>query len=365
MVTKYRAGIIGCGSIAHAHALGYEALSERVEIVAIADPVPAALQEFGTRHGIEKQYTDARQMLDEEALDIVSNATWHKLHAPMTISACARRPQAVLCEKPMATNLGECDEMLVAARRNNVKLAIAHQRRFNAAWNEAKRLVADGAIGLPLHIIAKGGQGLLNDCSHYLDMMRYVVDANAVWVMGNVERKTDRLERGVRIEDRSHGLIQFDNGCLGLLLQELQERNYPGRTFHGQGGLINGSEGTLEFDEKMIRLLNGSTGGWEERDVTGEDASIGQARELVQWLDGDIEIHRGEGQNGRAAIEIIMAIYESARRHEVVQLPLRTMCSPLDVMIDAGDLPVERPGEYDIRNFLLRGERMRDEPNAC
>ena len=46
-------------------------------------------------------------------------------------------------------------------------------------------------------------------------------------------------------------------------------------------------------------------------------------------------------------------------RDEVVQLPLRTMCSPLEVMIDAGDLPVERPGAYDIRNFLLRDEQMR------
>jgi UDP-N-acetyl-2-amino-2-deoxyglucuronate dehydrogenase len=362
MTTMYRAGIIGCGSIAHAHALGYKALADRVELVAIADPVPAALEEFGARHGVEKQYADARQMLDEEALDIVSIATWHKLHAPLTIAACARRPQVVLCEKPMAVNLGDCDEMLIAAKRNNVKLAIAHQRRFNATWNEARRLVSEGAIGLPLHIIAKGGQGLLNDCSHYLDMMRYVLDANAIWVMGNVERKTDRLERGVRIEDRSHGVIQFDNNCLGLLLQELQDRPYPGRTFHGQGGLIQGSDGTIEYDEKTIRLLNGSSAGWEERDVDGEDASIGQARELVQWLDGDIDMHRGEGHNGRAAIEMIMAIYESARRHEVVQLPLRTMGSPLDEMIDTGDLPVERPGAYDIRSFLLRGEQMRDLP---
>ena len=163
-MAKYRAGIIGCGSISHAHALGYQALRDEVEIAAIADPVPAALAEFGDRHGVKARYQDPRRMLDEEGLDIVSNATWHRLHAPLTIAACARGPKAVLCEKPMATNLGACDEMLVAAQRNKVKLAIAHQRRFNAAWNEARRLVCEGAIGRPLHIIAKGGQGLLNDC---------------------------------------------------------------------------------------------------------------------------------------------------------------------------------------------------------
>ena len=53
-----------------------------------------------------------------------------------------------------------------------------------------------------------------------------------------------------------------------------------------------------------------------------------------------------------------MATYESARLHEVTTLPLRTMASPLEAMIEAGDLPVERPGHYDIRAFLLRGEDM-------
>ncbi len=358
MAPTYRAGIIGCGSIAHAHIMGYQPL-ENVQVVAIADPVREALDEFGDRYEIEKRYEDARQMLDAEQLDIVSVCTWHKLHAPLTIAACARRPKAVLCEKPMATCLGECDDMMIAARRNKVKLAIAHQRRFNAAWNEARELILSGAIGQPLHIVAKGGQGLLNDCSHYFDMMRYVMGNPQVeWVMGNIERKTDRYERDVPIEDRSAGIIQFDNGAQGLLLQELGERNYPGRTFHGQGGFLYGSDGVLEFDEQQVRLLSGKSGKWEERIVQGEDASIGQARELVDWIEDKVE-HRGSAENGRAAIEIIMSIYESARRHEVVNAPLGTHASPIQLMIDAGDLPPERPGHYDIRAFLLRGETMR------
>ena len=69
----------------------------------------------------------------------------------------------------------------------------------------------------------------------------------------------------------------------------------------------------------------------------------------------------GEAKHGRAAVEIIMAIYESARMHEVVQLPLRTHANPLDLMIENGDLPIERPGRYDIRAFLLHGESMKPE----
>ena len=138
MGDNYRVGIIGCGGIAHLHARGYQGL-DNVEMVALADPVGAAADAFGEQYGIEKRYADFRQMLDQENLDIVSNATWHKLHAPITIAVCARQPKAVLCEKPMATSMGECNEMMIAAERNGVKLAIGHQRRFNPALERGPR----------------------------------------------------------------------------------------------------------------------------------------------------------------------------------------------------------------------------------
>ena len=356
MANTYRVGIAGCGSIARLHAQGYQGV-DQVEIVAIADPVRESVDRFGEEFGVERRYEDYRQMFDEEALDIISICTWHKLHASMTIAACARRPKAVLCEKPMATNLGECDQMLVAAQRNQVKLAVAHQRRFNPAWVKARDLVAEGAIGQVRQVTAIGGQGLLNDCSHLLDMMRFVMgDPQAVWIMGNVERKTDRYERDVRIEDRSVGVMQFDNGAIGQLLQELGGANY-------QGGIFYGTDGTLELNEQQVRLLSGSSGGWQELPGAGEDPSVGQARELVAWIEGEAE-HRGQAQNARAAVEIIMGIYESARRHEVVSAPLRTMASPLEVMIEDGDLPVERPGRYDVRAMLLKGEAMEGKHNG-
>ena len=350
MAEKYRVGIIGCGSIANYHMNGWNGV-DQVEVVALADPVAEAREDFGDRHGIAERYEDFRQMLDNEMLDIVSICTWHKLHAPMTIAACARKPKAVLCEKPMATSLGDCDDMLIAARRNHVKLAIAHQRRFNPAWTLAKELVSRrghrrGAAGqcarrtgLAQRLLAPVGHDALCDGR-----------SAGVWVMGNIERKTERFERDIPIEDRSLCVVQFDNGAIGQLLQELAGPNY-------QGGIFYGSEGIIELDESKVRLLNSKTGTWEERPGEGEDPSVGQQREIVEWIEGKVE-HRGQAENGRAAVEIIMATYESARLHEVTALPLRTMASPLEVMIEAGDLPVERPGRYDIRAFLLRGEDM-------
>ena len=350
MSDKYRVGIIGCGSIAGLHVQGYRGVEE-VEIVAIADPVEAALNDFGERNNIQTRYLDAREMLDKENLDIVSVATWHRLHAPMTIAACARKPKAILCEKPMGTNLGECDDMLIAAQRNNVKVAIAHQRRFNPVWTDARQLIANGAIGEPRQIVCRGGQGLLNDCSHLFDMMRYVLgDPDAEWVIGNIERKTERYERDIPIEDRSAGIIGFQGGCIGLLLQEIAGPNY-------QGGIIYGSDGIIDLTEQRALLLNSKQAEWEDRRAEGENPSVAQVRELLSWIEGRSG-HRGEAINGRAAVEIIMAIYDSARLHEVVQMPVRTHASPLEVMIENGDLPVERPGRYDIRAVLLRGESM-------
>lgn len=348
MSEKICVGIIGCGSIANLHADSYRNV-EGIEVVAIADPVDEALEEFGVRHNIENRYHDGRDMLNTEDLGIVVVATWPKLHAAMTVAACAQKPHAVICEKPMAATLGECDEMLTVASRYNVKLAIGHQRRFNSAWTMARELIAGGEIGKPRQIVCRGGQGLLNDCSHLIDMMRYVLnDPKASWVMGNVERKTERFERDIPIEDKSAGVIGFDDGCVGLLLQEIAGPNE-------YGGLIYGTDGMIDLTEARVRVLNNRSTGWEEHQAADENPWEAQIRELISWIEGKTE-HRGDARHGRAAIEIIMAIYESARMHEVVEMPVRTLCSPLELMIENGDLPVERPGRYDIRSFLLRGK---------
>jgi len=154
----------------------------------------------------------------------------------------------------------------------------------------------------------------------------------------------------VPIEDRSAGIIGFEGGCIGTLLQEIAGT----QPF---SSVIYGSDGIIDLSEQRVRLLNNKATDWEDRPSDGSDQHVAQARELVDWIEART-VHRGQAENGMAAIEIIMAIYELARMHEVVQIPVRTYCSPLELMIDNGDLPVERPGRYDIRSFLLHGEEM-------
>ena len=97
-----------------------------------------------------------------------------------------------------------------------MKLAIGHQRRFLPSYTLAKELIAQKAIGDVNLIQSMGGAGLPNYSSHQADMYRYLLsDDECVWVMGNIERKTDQHERATRIEDRAMAVFQFAGGTAG------------------------------------------------------------------------------------------------------------------------------------------------------
>jgi len=352
-MAAYRVGIIACGSIARLHARGWQAAPD-VEIAALADTNADALKDFGESFGVppEHRYSDLREMLAKEQLDIVSVGSWHAQHAEMVVAAAAARPKLILCEKPMAANLQQADQMLIACRRNNVKLAIGHQRRFYSGWIAARDLIREGAIGKPTRLWSVVLDGLLNWGTHTIDCMRFLLDEpKTEWVMGNVERKTDRYERAIRIEDKCAGIIGFEGGIQAVVENDMTPK-----------GSINcfvvGTEGMLDVDENQVRLFNAETHGWRTLDNPHNDPFVDQAKGLVDWLEGRVDDYRGTGDKARAVVEVMMAIFESARCHEVVQMPLQTRLSPLDLMVEAGQLPVERPGKYDIRSFLVRGEGM-------
>ena len=118
----------------------------------------------------------------------------------------------------------------------------------------------------------------------------------------------------------------------------------------------------LDVSEAGVRLFNADSDGWEQvplRVAADEIRPIGgqtnaaQVRELIAWIEGGPE-HRGTGKKARATVEIMMALYESARQHRVIHLPLQEEGYPLELMVDEAKLPVEKPGRYDIRGFLKR-----------
>ena len=367
MPAKLRAAVVGAGNISRNHIHGYLATG-RYEIVALADLNAEAMAEKNEAFGISPtHYSDARRMMEEERPDVVSICTWHSGHEPWTVAVAACKPRAILCEKPMADSVGAAERMLIACARNDVKLAIGHQRRFLPAYTLAKQLISQKAIG-DVHLIQScGGAGLPNYSSHQTDMYRYLLDDDeCVWVMGNIERKTDQYERATRIEDRAMAVFQFAGGPRAMILSDLVADYY-------QGALIFGSEGMINMTTEALQLLNADSGGrWKRHAPDGkfytleelgdrfewEEGAAAQADELADWVEGKVATHRGRGENGYKALQMIHAVYESARLHERVQMPLQTRVNPLDLMVESGHLTPERPGRYDIRAAHLRNEAM-------
>lgn len=345
MSPRYRAGIIGAGQIGRHHAMGYRGV-ESVELVAVTEPndrVRASVQE---EFHIPRGYTDFREMLDRERLDLVSVCTWHLLHEPQTIAAAESHPKGIICEKPMTVGLASADRMIAACDAQGIRLVIGHQRRFFRSWTKARDLIRDGVIGTPVMVTARSGEGLLNYGTHAVDAIRYLLgDPETEWVMAAVERKTDRFERGVRIEDCGLGLIQFTTGAQALIQSDLT----PEKSVDEYQ--IRGTDGVLETTSQTVRYMNSTTQGWVTIETGYEDAWVLQAHELVSWIEGTTG-HRGSARQARHTVEILMAIYQSARNHEVVRMPLQEGGYPMDLMFNEEKIPVIEPGAYDIRAFL-------------
>jgi len=360
-MSEYKVGIVGCGDIARAHAKAYQA-TENTEVVCCADIKEEAVNRFGEEFGIPEnaRYPSHEAMLDAEELGLVSVCTWHKPHAIVTIDACKAGVKGVLCEKPMATSLGDADAMLEAAATSGTKLAVGHHGRFSPANMTARELVLSGAIGQPTAAFRRSGGGLLNNGTHAIDGVRYLLgDPKAEWVMGQLSRHTDRWERRVRIEDCCTGLVCFEGGARLIMESDMPEPDVSGPSIYG-------TEGAIKIGGGVVHLMNKDAAGWQEikagqpiekpvETVMKEgwsapaESSPTQVAELIDWIEGTIEEHRGAGRHARATMEIMMAIYESLRIQNVVRLPLETKESPLELMIDDGTVSVTKPGKYDIR----------------
>ncbi|MBI4550931.1 MAG: Gfo/Idh/MocA family oxidoreductase [Candidatus Latescibacteria bacterium] len=340
MSDLYRVGIVGCGGMGGAHAREWAA-KPRTRVVAVMDVNQTAAERLATEYGAVP-YTDYRTMFEAERLDIVSITTWQSVRAEITITAANAGITGIFGEKPMSASLGEAEAMLEACERHGVKLAIGHQRRFDAQNVEARRLIAAGAIGQPAAMLRRDGEGLLNRGTHEIDEMRYLLsDPMPLWVIGQVTRQTDRWERRVRCEDRCMGLICFEGGIRGVYESDLPK---PGL----RGDVVYGSDGVLKRGpERTLLLLNDKEAGWQT--IVPPAVGTNEFQEFIDWLDGTVEEHRSSGRQARVAMEIMMAIYESLRIRDVVQFPLATKANPLDLLVEDGTLPVTIPGRYDIR----------------
>ncbi|MBI4378779.1 MAG: Gfo/Idh/MocA family oxidoreductase [Nitrospinae bacterium] len=333
---KYKVGIIGCGRIASileddvlrqkpcTHAGAFDAHPD-TEIVAACDINKERLLAFGKRWCVKSLYEDYTEMLTRERLDIVSIAAWTEYHRDMVIMAAESGVRGVYCEKPIAVNLKHAKEMVDMCKKMKVKLVIGHERRWDPYYRKARELIHSGAIGEIRTIIGNalsdsppelpvdkyGGGPMFHDGTHLTDLLRFFA-GDAEWVSGYDDRMEDRY-----IEKTAIGLIRFKNGVHAVV-----EGGGVRKYFNFELD-IQGSEGRILIGNGikelyMTRPSNRFTGFKELKRVEfpnpdkGINPFLGGIEDLIGCMNNGHE-SVSSGEDGKAALEIIMAIYKSAR----------------------------------------------------
>ena len=345
---KYRIGFIGVGGmgIANYHAREYQR-DPRTEIVACCDIVPEAVEKFSERFGVPARYDDYETMLDAENLDIVAVCTAEPLHARMTIAAAKRRPKAVFCEKPIAMNLREADEMLETCAANSVRLVVGHQRRYNPQYAIALERLRDGAIGDLLQINATGHTGcsLPVDGTHTIDLIRYYMNDEPIeWVMGQVDTRTRRTARGRSLEDAAVAIMKFESGVRAFLTMggHILPKREPvgdGHPFHYHRIVLHGSTGRIEIEGDSIpetgailKVVNGDHVEEIHADPHKWHHDLSPQIDLLNVLENG-KPHLLDGHSARATLEVLLSVYESARLNRVIALPLENLEDPLEMLL--------------------------------
>ncbi len=148
-MNKLRWGLIGCGDISHKRVATAWVELDTCELVAVNRARTDLAENFAREFGARRWYADWREIIADAEIDAVYIATPVYLHAEQTIAA-AEAGKHVLCEKPMAMNVAECDRMIAACQANGVKFGIAYYRHFYPVVQRAKALIAAGEIGKPV-----------------------------------------------------------------------------------------------------------------------------------------------------------------------------------------------------------------------
>lgn len=356
-------GIIGCGVIAPWHAGSLTEHVKGARLLACCDEVPERAQEFATKFNIPRVYTHADELLADAEIDAVSICTPSGMHADMVMRASDAGKHA-MTEKPMDITLPKIDAMIETTRRNGTKLAVIFQRRTSPLWRKVRETVQEGKLGRMLLGDAylkyyrsqeyynsgawrgtwalDGGGALMNQGVHLVDQLQ--------WVMGPVETIfsfADHLAREIEVEDTTVSALKFASGAFGTLEGTTSvigsaewERDAEGRVNVTKwGGMdhrleFHGDRGTIMVDGE--RIVKWVVPGEPEPDLSGGDGvgsaasdpkAIGMRGHIIQLQDFVDSIREDRapmvtGEDGRAAVEIILAVYQSARTGQPVRLPL-------------------------------------------
>src|SRR5262245_441056 len=361
---KYRVAVIGrTGKGNYGHGLDTVWLNnERAEIVAVADEDEKGRTAAAARLKVPKAYADYREMLRQEKPEIVSVADrFLDAHRDMVI-ACAEAGASIFLEKPLSRTLLEADEMIAACDKHHVKCAIAHQTRYSPRLKVVKQFIDDGKLGDLIELRGRGkedarggGQDLMVLGTHILDLMRLLA-GEARWCFARVWQDGKKALPGdVRQGGEGMGPIQgdriaatygFDNGVTATFgtfkATEGAGRRFCLYVFCAKGAIdmTTGSLPPVYWLDDPTWMSAGSKANWqlitsagpgqpEPLKYSGADlANRLIAADLMDAIEKDRQ-PLGSIHDGRASLEMILAVYESHKLERPIELPMKNRRHPL------------------------------------
>jgi UDP-N-acetylglucosamine 3-dehydrogenase len=340
---KYTAVVIGCGrggenigvhSIGYVHGKAYYQ-HEQIELAGACDLNRENLERYCDHFSVPFGTTDSEQLFEQVRPEIVSLCTYVSSRPALLEAAIRHGAKAIWCEKPFALTIQEGRRLLARCEENGVKLIINHYRRYLDLWNRAKNLVKEGEIGeLQLVYGSFDGWDQMEMGTHLLDMIRYIMDDQPVsWVMGQVRCTGKKNVYGHTMEEHSVCYFAFENGVRGFYDASMP---FPGKSLFR----LNGSEGYLDvFPTGEIILTNArgltkivADSDWSHPKENGQDPFQHLLNDFLGWIEGG-KPPRINGQSGLASTELYLACYESSKRRDRMDLPLREQDGfPLDAI---------------------------------
>ena len=340
---KIRFALLGCGRIANNHFAALKKHADRSELVGISDINSAALKAAATETGA-KPYPSLGSMLEDTNADIVVLTTPSGLHSEQAIEIAASG-RHVMTEKPMATRWHDGLSMVKACDDANIRLFVVKQNRRNATLQLLKKAVDQGRFGRIYMVNINvfwtrpqeyydsaawrgtwefDGGALMNQASHYVDLLD--------WLIGPIESLhayTATLARNIEVEDTGVISVKWRSGALGSM--NVTMLTYP-KNLEGSITII-GEKGTVRIGGVAVNEIQH----WEFSEPHEDDEKVKNASYETTcvygfghplYYDNVISVLRGEaapetdGREGLKSLEVLIAMYLSARDNKRVALPL-------------------------------------------
>jgi len=346
---KLKVAVIGTGAIARDYHIPHYTKLPDVELVAFCDINRERVREVAQRYCVEHVYTDHRKMLEKHHPDIVDVCTPNYAHCKASVDSLERGAH-VICEKPMAMNVRECEKMIAAAKQNKRLLTVAFHYRFMPAMEHLKYMIEEGAVGkvyysrgiylrrsgIPgwgvFHMKEKSGGG------PFIDIGVHVVDL-LLWLMGNPKpvavsgctfqkfgRRKDVASafwsaqcrpKEFDVEDFAAGFIRLDNGAM-MTIETSWASFIDGDTATTM--MLLGDRGGVTMSPVKVHTLIGNRHADITPSVTGKaDPYFGEIEHFVECVKGNRKL-RVTAEQALDVQRIADAVYESNKKGREIRL---------------------------------------------